>query len=193
MTAAEPTTGDAGTRETDTREVDGPRAEESKAEPSGETAPLRFAGGVVGLFVAVGVGVGLAQNFTLGLLIEQLVEPGTSPTDNTLVGIVLVVDVVTPFALGPLVAAGTGTLMGRALPDAERVAAVLSGAAAGVGFVLMTFLALFLTFVVLGQYGGGGGGGGPIERSALFATVLETAIPVAVVGGLAAFISARIH
>lgn len=155
--------------------------------------PLRSLGGVVGLFLAVGVGVGLAQNFTLGLLIEQLVDPGTDPTDNTLVGIVLVVDVVTPFVLGPLVAVGGGVLVGRLMSNAERAAAVLAGTAAGVGFVLMTFLALTLTFAVLGQYGGGGGADGPIAQDALFTTVFETAVPTAVVGGLAGYISARIH
>lgn len=159
------------------------------------TSPLRFAGGVVGWFLAVGVGVGLAQNFTLGLLIRELVDAGTNPLDNTLVGIVLIVSVVTPFVLGALVAVGGGALLGRAMPDAERAAAVLAGAASAVGFVLMVFLALFLTFMVLGQYGGGGGGGdgGPISQSALFRTVFETAIPMAVVGGLAGYISARIH
>lgn len=195
MTTSEATPGEPTTGGSDAREADARTADADDADARDGSRPLRFAAGVLGLFVAVGVGVGLAQNFTLSLLIEQLVDPGTTPTDNTLVGIVLVVDVVTPFALGPLVAVGTGALFGRAMPDAERAAAVLSGAAAGVGFVLMTFLSLFLTFVVLGQYGGGGGGsgGGPIDQGALFATVLETAIPVAVVGGLAALISARIH
>jgi hypothetical protein len=193
MTTSEATPGEPTSGGTEGDDADARTTDADGADARDGSRLLRFAGGVVGLFVTVGVGVGLAQNFTLSLLIEQLVDPGTNPTDNTLVGIVLVVDVVTPFVLGPVVAVGTGALFGRAMPDADRAAAVLSGAAAGVGFVLMTFLSLFLTFVILGQYGGGGGNGGPIDQGALFATVLETAIPVAVVGGLAALISARIH
>lgn len=156
--------------------------------------PLRYLAGGVGLFVAVGVGVGLAQNFTLAFLIEQLVSPGTNPLDSTVVGMVLIVDVVTPFAIGPLVAAGTGLVVGAGYTDRPGGSALLAGVSSALGFVAMTFTALLLTFVVIGQYSSGGGsGGGPFSPSDIVPVVFQTAIPMAVVGGAAAYIRARLE
>lgn len=158
------------------------------------SAVRRYVAAGLGLFVAIGIGVGLAQNFTLGFLIEALVEPPNDPLANTLVGIILMVDVVAPFSLGPLVAAGVGVLTGAGLPDREGLAAVVAGVVSGVGFVLMTVLVLVLTFATLTQYtsGGGGGGGGPFSPTALIPTILLTGVPVALVGGTAAYIRARL-
>lgn len=159
-----------------------------------EYRPLRYVVGGLGLFAAVGVGVGLAQNFTLGFLIEALVDPPNNPMDNTLVGIVIVVDVITPFSLGPLVAAGVGLLTGAGYPNREGTAAVIAGAVSGVGFVVMTLLALFLTFAALQQYAsGGGGGGGPFTAADLMPTVVQSGIPMAIVGAAAAYIRARLE
>lgn len=157
---------------------------------------LRYVLGGIGLFLAVGIGVGLVQNFTLGFFIEQLVDPGGNPLDNTLVGIIVVVDVITPFTLGPLVAGGVGLVVGAGYDDREGLGAVLAGIAAGIGFVVMTLVALLLTFAVLEQYstgGGGGGGNSPFSPSALVPTVIQSGIPMAVVGGLAAYIRARLE
>lgn len=159
------------------------------------SAVRRYVAGGLGLFLVVGVGVGLAQNFTLGFLIEALVDPPNPPLENQLVGIVLIVDVITPFSLGPLVAAGVGALTGAGLPDREGVATVVAGVVSAVGFVLMTGLVLLLTFATLTQYasgGGGGGGGGPFAAADLVPTVLVTAVPVALVGGSTAYIRARL-
>lgn len=158
------------------------------------SAVRRYVVAGLGLFVAIGIGVGLAQNFTLGFLIEALVDPPNDPLENTLVGIILMVDVVAPFSLGPLVAAGVGVLTGAGLPDREGLAAVVAGVVSGVGFVLMTVLVLVLTFATLTQYasGGGGGGGGPFSPTALVPTILLTGVPVALVGGTAAYIRARL-
>lgn len=161
-----------------------------------ERPALRYLAGGLGLFAAVGIGIGLAQNFTLGFLIEQLVDPGGDPLQNTLVGIVIVVDVITPFSLGPLVAGGVGLVTGAGYPDREGLAAIVAGVTSGVGFILMTFLALLLTFAVLQQYStgeGGGGGGGPFSPADLVPTIIQSGIPMAVVGGAAAYIRARIE
>lgn len=159
-----------------------------------ERRAARYIAGGLGLFVAVGIGVGLAQNFTLGFLIEQLVDPGGDPLQNTLVGIVIVVDVITPFSLGPLVAGGVGLVTGAAYPDREGLAAIVAGVASGIGFVLMTFVALLLTFAVIQQYatGQGGGGGGPFSPADLVPTIVQSGVPMAVVGGTAAYIRARL-
>lgn len=153
-----------------------------------------YAARIVGLFVVVGVGLGLANNFVLGFLIEQFVDPGGNPTDNTLVGIMLINAIVTPVVLGPLVAGGVSLALGRALPDRRLAAASLGAGVSVVGFYLMAFVSLFLTFVVLAQYGGGGGGGGgtPFDPAALVRLILETGIPTAIVAVAAAYIGSRL-
>lgn len=159
-----------------------------------ERSPFRYAAGGFALFVAVGIGVGLAQNFTLAFLIEALVEPPNDPLDNTLVGIVVVVDVITPFSLGPLVAAGVGLMTATGYPDREGTAAVVAGVVSGVGFVAMTLVALFLTFAALQQYASGGGtGGGPFTAADLVPTVVQSGVPMAIVGAAAAYIRARLE
>lgn len=159
-----------------------------------ERRARRYIAGGLGLFAAVGVGVGLVQNFTLGFLIEQLVEPGGNPLDNTLVGIIVVVDVVTPFSLGPLVAAGVGLITGAGYADRRDVGTAVAAVVSGVGFVLMTLLALLLTFAVLQQYSSGGGAGNsPFSPTALLPTVVQSGIPMAVVGGAAAYIRASLE
>lgn len=157
---------------------------------SRQRAPA-YVAGVAGAFVLVGLGVGLVQNFSLGFLIENLVDPGTNPTDNTLVGIVLIMDILLPFAYGMVLAGALGFAVGRAFAARRGVAALTAGVGSGVGFVLFDFLALFLTFSVLSRYGGGGGGGGPFGPSDLLPVIFQAAIPAAVVGGGVAYLAAR--
>lgn len=166
-----------------------------EATPRGTPSLWGYALGVVGLFVVVGVGLGLANNFVLGFLIEQFVDPGGAPTDNTLVGIMLVDAIVTPVVLGPLIAAGASLALGRALPDRRLAATAVGAGVSIVGFYLMASVSLFLTFVVLTQYGGGGGGsggGGPFDPMALVSLILEAGIPAAIVGAVAAYVGTRL-
>jgi hypothetical protein len=150
---------------------------------------LGYVGSVVGIFVAAGVGLGLGSNFILGFLIEQFVDPGTAPTDNTLVSIMLLHNVITPFLVGPLMAVGAGALIGRALPGRRLTATAIGGSASLVGFYLMTGLTLFLTINVIAQYStGAGGGGGGLDQAALGKQIIESGIPAAVVGGIGAYI-----
>jgi len=154
---------------------------------------LAYVGSVVAVFVAAGVGLGLGSNFILGFLIEQFVEPGASPTDSTLVSIMLLHNVITPFLVGPLMAIGAGALLGRALPDRPLTATAVGGTASLVGFYLMTGLTLFLTINVIAQYStGGGGGGGALDQAALGKQVIESGIPAALVGAAGAYIGSYI-
>ncbi|MFT4885358.1 MAG: hypothetical protein ACI8U4_002881, partial [Natronomonas sp.] len=54
---------------------------------------------VIGLFALLGAGVGLASNFTISFFIEQFVEPGTDPLDNTQVGIMFLVAIFFSYAV----------------------------------------------------------------------------------------------
>ncbi|WP_254821645.1 hypothetical protein [Haloglomus halophilum] len=166
--------------------------DESLLSPHGRSL-LAYVGSVVAVFVAAGVGLGLGSNFILGFLIEQFVEPGASPTDSTLVSIMLLHNVITPFLVGPLMAIGAGALLGRALPDRPLTATAVGGTASLVGFYLMTGLTLFLTINVIAQYStGGGGGGGALDQAALGKQVIESGIPAALVGAAGAYIGSYI-
>lgn len=149
---------------------------------------------IVGIFAALGAGLGLAANFTLGFFIEQFVEPGADPLDSTQVGIMFLVSVFIIYATGPLGAGVAGVGVGQLLPDREATAAVVAGVGCFVGFFLFAGLALFLTFSVLAEYGAGagGGGGGPIEPSALGTLMLQVGLPVGLVGVATAYITARV-
>jgi hypothetical protein len=186
---------DGGTGATPGADVDPaamPATEGSIFRPTGRSL-LVYVGGVVGVFVAAGIGLGLGSNFILGFLIEQFVEPGANPTDSTLVSIMLLHNVVTPFLVGPLMAVGAGALIGRALPERRLTATAIGGSASLVGFYLMTGLTLFLTINVVAQYStGGAGGGGGLDQAALGKQVIESGIPAAVVGGLGAYIGSYV-
>ena len=160
-----------------------------------------YALAVVGAFAALGAGLGLAANFTLGFFIEQFVDPGTDPLDSTQIGILLLVSIFVIYATGPLAAGLAGVGLGRMLPDREATAAVVAGVACFLGFFLFAGLALFLTFSVLSEYGagagaggggGGGGGGGPIEPSALGTLMVQVGLPVGLVGLATAYVTARV-
>ena len=160
-----------------------------------------YALAVVGVFAALGAGLGLAANFTLGFFIEQFVDPGTDPLDSTQIGILLLVSIFVIYATGPVAAGLAGVGLGRMLPDREATAAVVAGVGCFVGFFLFAGLGLFLTFSVLSEYGagagaggggGGGGGGSPIEPSALGTLMVQVGLPVGLVGLATAYVTARV-
>ena len=160
-----------------------------------------YALAVVGVFAALGAGLGLAANFTLGFFIEQFVDPGTDPLDSTQIGILLLVSIFVIYVTGPVAAGLAGVGLGRMLPDREATAAVVAGVGCFVGFFLFAGLGLFLTFSVLSEYGagagaggggGGGGGGSPIEPSALGTLMVQVGLPVGLVGLATAYVTARV-
>lgn len=163
---------------------------------SPRTTLSRSVATVLGLFLAVGVGLGLASYLGLDFLVVQFVDPGTDPTDNTIVGILLIHAILTPLLLGPLVAGATSLLLGRTLPERPALATVSAAATSAVGFYLMTVVALAITFAVLWQSGGAGaggaGGGSPFDPSALLSLVLRAGIPAAFVGAVAGYVGSRL-
>ena len=154
--------------------------------------------GVVAAFAALGAGVGLAANFTLGFFIEQFVEPGEAPLDSIQVGIMFLVAIFLAYGLGPVAAGVAGVGVGQALPDRETAAGIVAGLGSFVGFYLFVGLALFFTFSVLGEYGTppgggeGGDGGGPLEPSALVTLMLQVSLPVALVGLATGYVTSRL-
>jgi hypothetical protein len=156
-----------------------------------------YALAVVGAFAALGAGVGLAANFTIGFFIEQFVEPGQSPMDSIQVGMMLLVAIFLSYALGPVAAGVAGVGVGQAMPDRELTAGVVSGAGSFVGFYPFVGLSLFLTFSVLGEYGagpsgGGGGGGGPLDPAGLLPLMVQVSLPVGLVGLATGYLTSRV-
>jgi hypothetical protein len=156
-----------------------------------ERSLSEYAAGIVGLFAVVGVGVGLAANFSLAFLIEWQVEPGTDPTSNTLVGLTLIQSLLFPLSVGPLVAASANLAAGYSLGDRRLVATLLGAGSSVVGFYVMALLALFLTVSVLSQYASGGGGASGLPTGMLLTAIGETGIPVGIVGGVSGYLGSR--
>lgn len=152
---------------------------------------------VVGLFALLGAGVGLAANFTIGFFIEQFVEPGTDPLDNTQIGITFLVAIFFSYAVGPVASGVTGVWVGLGLSDREALAGVIAGAGGFVGFYVFVGLALFFTFSVLAEFsapgggGGGGGGGGPLNPSGLLGLMVQVSLLTGLVGFGTAYLTGR--
>lgn len=151
---------------------------------------------VVGLFALLGGGVGLAANFTIGFFIEQFVEPGTDPLDNTQIGITLLVAIFFSYAIGPIASGVAGVWVGHGLSDREALAGVVAGAGGFAGFFVFVGLALFFTFMVLAEYsapggGGGSGGGGPLVPSGLLGLMLQVNLLTGLVGFGSAYLTSR--
>lgn len=100
-----------------------------------------------------------------------------------------------PIVPRPLIAAGVLVALGRALPNRRLAAAGVGAGVSVIVFYIIAFVALFLTFAVLAEYGGGGGGGGdggPFDPAAPESLILEVGIPTAIVGAVAAYIGSRL-
>lgn len=158
-----------------------------------------YALAVIGAFAALGAGVGLAANFTLGFFIEQFVEPGDPPLENIQVGIMFLVAIFFAYGLGPVAAGVAGVGVGQAMPDRRAMASVVGGLGSFVGFYLFVGLALFFTFTVLSEYGGGlggggggDGGGGPLDPAGLLTLMVQVSLPVGLVGMSSAYITSRV-
>lgn len=156
---------------------------------------------VVGAFAALGAGVGLAANFTLGFFIEQFVDPGDPPLDSIQVGLMLLVAIFFAYGLGPVAAGVAGVGIGQAMPDREMLAGVVTGAGSFVGFYLYIGLALFFTFAVLSEYGAGpmgggggdgGGGGSPLDPAGLVTLIVQVSLPAGLVGMATGYITSRV-
>lgn len=151
---------------------------------------------VVGAFAALGAGVGLAANFTLGFYIEQFVEPGQPPMDSIQVGMMLLVAVFLSYALGPIAAGVAGIGIGQAMPDRELTAGVVAGAGSFLGAYPFVGLSLFFTVSVLAEYGagpsGGGGGGGPLDPAGLLSLMVQVSLPVGLVGMTTGYLTSRV-
>jgi hypothetical protein len=138
---------------------------------------------VVGGFVALGAGVGLAANFTLGFFIEQFVDPGAPPLESTQVGLLFLVSIFFVYGLGPVGACVAAVGVGRGLAGRPTMAGLTASAGSVAGFVLYVGIALGCILAVLSEYGsGGGGGGGPLDPAGLGTLLVQVCIPVGLVG-----------
>lgn len=152
-----------------------------------------YALAVVGMFGVLGVGLGLAGNFTLSFFIEQFVDPGTNPLDVTQVALMFLVVIVIIYSTGPIASVVAGVVVGQVLPDREGAASVVVGISAFLGFYLFVALSLFITFSVLSEYGAlSGGGGGPLDPAGLVTLTVQVSLPVGLVGLVSAYITSRV-
>jgi len=151
-----------------------------------------YALAVVGTFGVLGVGLGLAGNFTLSFFIEQFVDPGTNPLDVTQVALMFLVVIVIIYSTGPIASVVAGVVIGQVLPDREGAASVVVGISAFLGFYLFVALSLFFTFSVLSEYGALSGGGGPLDPAGLLTLTVQVSLPVGLVGLVSAYITSRV-
>ncbi|MCY4729028.1 hypothetical protein KY092_00485 [Natronomonas gomsonensis] len=151
-----------------------------------------YALAVVGTFGVLGVGLGLAGNFTLSFFIEQFVDPGTNPLDVTQVALMFLVVIVIIYSTGPIASVVAGVVIGQVLPDREGAASVVVGISAFLGFYLFVALSLFFTFSVLSEYGALSGGGGPLDPAGLVTLTVQVSLPVGLVGLVSAYITSRV-
>lgn len=152
---------------------------------AGRKRQLLFAGGIVTVFLLIGLGVGLAGRFGLDYIIG-LFDAGQNPTANQYVGIVFLVTIFVLLMAGTLMSGVAGLMTGLSFRH-RLTAATIGGGASLVGFFVMTFPALLIMVSVLGS-GGGGGGGPSLPTSAM----LKTGVAAGIVGTLTGYLGSVI-
>lgn len=163
----------------------------------------------IGLFVIVGIGLGLSGYIALDFMQTSFVdsaEPGSflESLGQLFVGLVALQTSFITFLLGSVVAATTGVGSAKSFASG-RAAALHNGLAAGVGFPLMVGVAIFIMLLAVAGGGGGGetaagatttptpssGSGGitdQIDWGSLVMRVGALCIPTALVGAGAGFV-----
>jgi hypothetical protein len=140
---------------------------------------VRELGRVVGLFVTVGIGLGLAGF----LLVTQFEAGSSSGTGASLLGGLLFLQAIAVlYFVGPVVAAVGGVFVG--LRDSDRATGVLAG---GIGSFVGSYLlfAIGLGILLLAAESGGGGGGG-FDVGENILAIAGVGAPAALVGAVSA-------
>lgn len=155
------------------------------------TSPIRSIGVIVGVFAAIGIGLGLTGYISLGWVESTFTSADQSEMANSFgqmfVAIVFFQSVIVTFFTGPTVAALSGLVTGISQASRTRAAGI-SGVGAFVGFYIMVVLAIVVMSLAYGSGGGGSGGSGSIDLINAFTIAAQAGIPTAAVGVVAGYI-----
>lgn len=137
---------------------------------------LGTAGRIIGFFVIVGIGLGLAGFFAID-------STGSVSGQSLAQGFLFLAIGGAIYTTGPTLGAIIGLLTGLQGSDRKETAAV-SGVSTFVGFYLFAALALIIMAMAISEGGGSDGGGGNVD----WVLLLKIGIPTGLVGGLTALL-----
>lgn len=158
-------------------------AGEHRTTTRGRRRQLLFTGGIVAVFLLVGIGIGTAGRLSLDYIIG-LFDAGENPTANQYVGIVFLNSIFVFLMAGALMSGIAGLIAGLSIRG-RLTAVTIGGGGTFLGFFLMVFSALFILVSILG---GGGGDGPGLPTTA----VLQTGIASGVIGATTALVGSII-
>lgn len=158
---------------------------------SQQTSSLRSIGVIVGVFAAIGVGLGLTGFISIGWIQGTFTSPDQGEFANSLgqmfVGLVFLQSVIITFFTGPTVAALSGLVTGISHESRTRAAGI-SGVGAFVGFYVMVILAIVVMSLAYSSGSDGSGGSSSFDIGNAFATAAKAGIPTAAVSVIAGYI-----
>lgn len=147
---------------------------------------IKHVGLTVGLFVVVGIGLGLsgyiAVDFVQGQFVNEADGELAQSFGQLFVVLIAIQTAFVTFLLGSVVSTVTGLAHSRGLRSRSD-AAISNGVGSLVGFPIMVIIAVVLITMPLGGSGGGGdGGSSAVDIGQLLGQILLIAIPTTVVG-----------
>lgn len=155
------------------------------------TSPVRSIGVIVGVFAAIGVGLGLTGYISLSWVESVFTSADQSEMANSFgqmfVGLVFLQSVIITFFTGPTVAALSGLVTGISQASRTRAAGI-SGVGAFVGFYVMVVLAIVVMSLAYSSGGDGSGGSSSVDMMNALTTAIQAGIPTAAVGVIAGYI-----
>lgn len=143
-------------------------------------------GKVVGLFVILGIGLGLAGYVGLDQFMPQ--QTGEQDFGGALIGALLIFQSITfMYFIGPVMAVTSGIFTGKQ-PGSKVVSAISGGAGSFVGYYLMFIIAFLIMTMALPETGGGGGGGdGGVQLGDSLVQAGVIGLPTGIVGGITGY------
>lgn len=142
----------------------------------------------MGLFVAVGVGLGLSGYISISTMNQMFVEEAGSEfgaqLGQTFVALVALQSAFVVFFLGSVVASISATSI-SAEAESIKESVLANGVASFIGFYLMVGVALVIMLAALGSgdpSGGGGGGQPAVQIGDVIGPIVQVGIPTALVG-----------
>ena len=153
---------------------------------------LKYFGIVIGVFAAIGVGLGLTGYVSMTWAQSVFTSSNQGQFANAIgqmmVGVILLQSIIVTLFVGPVMATVTGLLSGVSL-DGAKQSAIFNGVASFAGFYVMVFIAVIVMSLALdGGSSTGTGSGGGFDVGNAIGPVVKAGIPTALVGGLAGYI-----